>query len=185
VLGAGDVLVADANTGWREHEARRVANALRNDTVYLEAPCATYEECLSIREHSGLPFILDELMTGMVPLLRAWADRAMDIINLKISRVGGLSKAVQMRNACEALGLGMTIEDSWGGDIATTAIAHLVGSTRPEFLFTSTDFNSYIDLSVAPDAPRRVNGRLSVPNRPGLGITVDEAVLGTPVVTVT
>ena len=47
----------------------------------------------------------------------------------------------------------MTIEDSWGGDITTAAIAHLAHSTPPEFLFTATDFNSYV--TVAPPRARR------------------------------
>lgn len=107
----------------------------------------------------------------------------MDVVNIKISRVGGLTKAVQLRNLCESVGIAMTLEDSWGGDITTATIAHLVGSTNPEHYFTSTDFNSYVDLAVARDAPRRVNGRLAVPRGPGLGITVDEKVLGKPVLT--
>jgi len=98
--------------------------------------------------------------------------------------VGGLTKALQLRNLCESVGVVMTIEDSWGGDITTATIAQLAGSTRPEFLFTSTDFNSYVDLSVSPDAPRRRNGRLSVPGGPGLGIAVDEGKLGKPVVSI-
>ena len=43
----------------------------------------------------------------------------------------------------------MTIEDSWGGDIVTAAIAHLAHSTPPEFLFTATDFNSYVTVAIA------------------------------------
>jgi L-alanine-DL-glutamate epimerase-like enolase superfamily enzyme len=108
----------------------------------------------------------------------------MDAVNIKISRVGGLTRAVQIRNLCESLGVVMTLEDSWGGDITTAAIAHLAGSTQPGFLFTSTDFNSYVDLSVAPDAPRRKEGKLAVPRGPGLGITVDDAILGKPLVSV-
>jgi L-alanine-DL-glutamate epimerase-like enolase superfamily enzyme len=119
----------------------------------------------------------------MLPVIRAYNDRAMDVINIKISRVGGLTKAIEIRDMCERLGIIMTLEDSWGGDIATAAIAHLVGSTRPEFLFTSTDFNSYIDVQIADDAPKRQQGRLTVPTAPGLGITVDEARLGEPVFT--
>ena len=42
----------------------------------------------------------------------------------------------------------MTLEDSWGGDIVTAAIAHLAHSTPPEFLFTATDFNSYVTVSM-------------------------------------
>jgi L-alanine-DL-glutamate epimerase-like enolase superfamily enzyme len=184
VLKPGDVLVADANTGWLAHQAIRVVNQLIGTDVYIEAPCVSHEECLVVRRHTTLPMVLDELITGVTPFLRAYHDGAMDVINIKISRVGGISKAVQLRNLCESLGTVMTIEDSWGGDITTATIAHLAGSTRPEFLFTSTDFNSYIDLSVAPDAPRRREGRLGVPPGPGLGISVDEKTLGAPLVTV-
>ena len=184
VLKPGDVLVADANTGWLAHQAIRVVNQLVGTDVYIEAPCVSYEECLVVRRHTTLPVVLDELITGVTPFLRAYRDGAMDVINIKISRVGGISKAVQLRNLCESLGIVMTIEDSWGGDITTATIAHLAGSTRPEFLFTSTDFNSYVDVSLAPDAPRRREGRLAVPSKPGLGISVDEKALGNPVLTV-
>ncbi len=184
VLKPGDVLVADANTGWLPHQAIRVVNGLVGTDVYIEAPCASYEECLTVRRHTVLPMVLDELITAVGPFLRAYHDGAMDVINIKISRVGGLTKAVQLRNLCESLGIVMTIEDSWGGDITTATIAHLAGSTRPEYLFTSTDFNSYIDLRVAPDAPWRKEGRLAVPAGPGLGITVDEKALGAAILTV-
>jgi L-alanine-DL-glutamate epimerase-like enolase superfamily enzyme len=184
VLEPGDVLVADANTGWRPHEAIRLVNAVAGDDVYIEQPCPTLEECLAVRDHTTLPMVLDEVITGVVPLLRAWQARAMDAVNIKISRVGGLTKAKQLRDLCEAVGCVMTIEDSWGGDVTTAAIAHLAGSTRPEFLFSSTDFNSYVDVEVSPDAPRRREGRLPVPAGAGLGITVDERTLGRPVVRV-
>ena len=128
--------------------------------------------------------VIDELITGAPALVHAWQAGAMDVVNIKISRVGGLTKAKQVRDLCETLGVAMTIEDSWGGDIATATIAHLAGSTRPGLLFTSTDFNSYIDTRLADDAPRRAAGRLHVPNGPGLGIHVDVARLGTPVVSV-
>src|SRR5262245_61710368 len=57
-LEPGDVLVADANTGWLPHQAARVARAVRDVDVYIEQPCRTYEECLSVRRHTDLPFVL-------------------------------------------------------------------------------------------------------------------------------
>ena len=75
----------------------------------------------------------------------------------------------------------MTIEDSWGGDIVTAAIAHLAHSTPPEFLFTSTDFNSYVTVRIADGAPRRVNGRMAASTQPGLGVTPKWETLGEPV----
>ena len=177
----GDVLVADANTGWRQHEAVRIAHAVRDVDVYLEQPCRSYEECLAVRRHTDRPFVLDEVIDDLGAVLRGVADQAMDVINLKISKVGGITKARQIRDLCVSLGIAMTIEDTWGGDIITAAIAHLAHSTPPEFLFTATDFNSYVTVSNAAGGPQRANGRLASPPQPGLGVTPRWEVLGAPV----
>jgi len=179
-LGPGEVLVADANTGWTLHEAARVANAVRALDVYIEQPCMTYEECLSIRRRTPLPFVLDEVVTDVHVLLRLLGDGAADVINLKLSRVGGLTRARQMRDLCAAAGIAMIIEDSWGGDIVTAAIAHFAQSTPHDLHFASTDFNSYVSKSIASGAPKRVAGAMSAGNAPGLGVVPLPDVLGAP-----
>jgi L-alanine-DL-glutamate epimerase-like enolase superfamily enzyme len=108
----------------------------------------------------------------------------MDVINLKISKVGGLSKARQIRDLCVSLGIAMTIEDSWGGDITTAAIAHLAHSTPEELRFSATDFNSYVTVSIADGAPRRRHGRMAASTEPGLGVVPRPRVLGKPLVEV-
>ncbi|HEY1434809.1 MAG TPA: cis-3-hydroxy-L-proline dehydratase [Thermoanaerobaculia bacterium] len=171
VLDPSDTLVADANTGWLPHQAARVVRAVRDVDVYIEQPCATYEECLSVRRRTDHPFVLDETIDGMGILLRAAGDLAMDVVNIKISKFGGLTRARQARDLCVSLGVAMTIEDSWGGDVTTAAIAHLAHSTPPELLFTSTDFNSYVAVSTADGAPQRRDGRMAASGAPGLGVT--------------
>jgi L-alanine-DL-glutamate epimerase-like enolase superfamily enzyme len=184
VLKPGDRLVADANTGWLPHEAARVVRAVRDVDVYIEQPCASYEECLAVRRRTDHPFVLDEVIDGVDVLVRAHADRAMDVVNLKISKLGGLTRTRQARDLCVSLGIAMTLEDSWGGDVVTAAIAHLAHGTPPEYLFSSTDFNSYVTRSIADGAPRRENGRLAAPARPGLGVTPRLAEFGRPAVDV-
>jgi L-alanine-DL-glutamate epimerase-like enolase superfamily enzyme len=183
-LQPGDRLIADANTGWLMHDAMRVVRAVRDVDVYIEQPCRTYEECLSVRRHTDHPFVLDENIDSLDMLLRGHADRAMDVVNLKISKLGGLTKTRQARDLCASLGIAMTIEDSWGGDIVTAAIAHLAHSTPPELLFTTTDFNSYVTVSTAEGAPQRANGRMAASTAPGLGVRPRMAVLGKPVLVV-
>lgn len=183
-LRPGDRLVADANTGWRVHEAIRVVRAVRDVDVYIEQPCLSYEECLSVRRATNHPFVLDEVVDNVGMLVRGHADRAMDVVNLKISKLGGLTKTRQARDLCVELGVAMTLEDTWGGDIVTAAIAHLAHSCPPEFLFTATDFNSYVTVSIADDAPQRAHGRLAAPTAPGLGIRPRPDVLGDPVMVV-
>ncbi|MDE0100638.1 MAG: mandelate racemase/muconate lactonizing enzyme family protein [Truepera sp.] len=181
VLEPGDKLIADANTGWLMHEAARVVRAVAGLDIYLEQPCLSYEECLSIRRRTSHPFVLDETIDGIPVLLRAHADAAADIVNIKISKFGGLTRARQARDLCVALGIGVTIEDSWGSDITTAAIAHLAHSTPPNLLFTATDFNSYTPLSTAEGAPQRQQGRLAASAAPGLGVAPRWEVLGEPV----
>ncbi|MDF1745096.1 MAG: mandelate racemase/muconate lactonizing enzyme family protein [Gimesia sp.] len=181
VLQPEDKLIADANTGWLMHEAMRVVNAVKDIDVYIEQPCLTYNECLSIRRNTTLPFVLDEVIDSTATILQGASDGAMDVVNIKISKFGGLTRAKQARDLCVSLGIAMTLEDSWGGDIVTAAIAHLAQGTPPEFQFTSTDFNSYVTTSIAEGAPQRIGGRMSASLSPGLGIQPRMDVLGDPV----
>ena len=103
-LAPGEILAADANTGWRQHEAIQVAHAVSDLPLYLEQPCRTYEECLAVRPHLRRPLILDEVMDSRTAIRRGAADGAMDLINLKISRFGGLSGARRARDLCVDLG---------------------------------------------------------------------------------
>jgi cis-L-3-hydroxyproline dehydratase len=124
------------------------------------------------------------VIDGLDMLLRGKADLAMDVVNIKISKFGGLTKARQARDLCVSMGLAMTLEDSWGGDITTATIAHLAHSTPPEFLFSTTDFNSYVTVSTAEGAPRRIQGRMAASTAPGLGIEPRLELFGKPVVEV-
>lgn len=184
ILQPTDRLVADANTGWTQHEAQRVVRAVRDVDVYIEQPCLTYEECLAVRRNTDHPFVLDENVDSLDLLLRARADLAIDVVNLKISKLGGLTKTRQARDLCVSMGIAMTLEDSWGGDITTAAIAHLAHSTPEAFRFTSTDFNSYVTVSTADGAPQRENGFMKAGAKPGLGIAPKLDVLGPRVVEV-
>ena len=185
LMESGDVLVADANTGWLPHEAHRVVRGVYDVDVYIEQPCLSYRECLAVREHTTHSFILDECIDTLETLTQAIQDRAMDVVNIKISKFGGLTKARTARDLCVAHGIAMTIEDTWGSDIATAAIAHLAHSTPPEFLFSATDFNSYVTVKTARDGPQRKNGRLAAPGDAGLGIQPDAEILGAPIMSTT
>jgi L-alanine-DL-glutamate epimerase-like enolase superfamily enzyme len=184
ILKPTDILVADANTGWTMADAARVVNAVRDVDVYIEQPCMTYEESVSIRRRTSLPFVLDENIGSASDLVKGIADDAFDVINLKISKVGGLTKARLMRDLCVAHSIPMTIEDTWGGDIVTATIAHLARSTPEKFCFTATDINSYVTVSIADGAPQRVNGTMTTTEAPGLGIEPKFDVLGDPVLVV-
>ena len=180
-LRAGDVLAADANTGWRQHEAIRVVKAIRDVDIYIEQPCLSYEECLAVRQHTDHPIILDECMEDLRALMRGCQDRAMDVVNLKVNRVGGLTKARLFRDLAVNLGITMTMEDSWGSEIATAAFTHLAHSTPKGFHFQSSAFHEYHSINVASGAPEIEDGFMTASDLPGLGVSLNRGVLGLPI----
>lgn len=180
-LKRGDVLIADANTGWLPAQAIRVARAVDDLDLFIEQPCETYEECLAVRRAIGHPMVLDESIYDLTATMRAVTDRAMAAINLKISKVGGLTRARVIRDLCVEAGIALTIEDTLGSDIMTAAIAHLAHSTPERSRFTAADFNSYVTKRTAHGAPEGVDGTYAVSDRPGLGIEPMTEILGKPV----
>jgi cis-L-3-hydroxyproline dehydratase len=179
--GDEDIVVADANGGWVLQDAVIAARALEElPRVFLEQPCATLDECLIVRRRTTLPFVLDESIYDVHTLLLAYEAQAMEAINLKISKVGGLSAARRIRDLSQSLGLRLTIEDTWGGDLVTAAVAHLAASTRPEALFTVSFMNDWTNEHIAGYQPRSVGGYGGPGEGPGLGVEVDVAALGQP-----
>jgi cis-L-3-hydroxyproline dehydratase len=183
--GDEDLVVADANGGWRLQDAVVAARALNDlPRVFFEQPCPTLEECLIVRERTTLPMVLDESIRDVQSLVRAYEAKAMEAINLKISKVGGLTPAKLVRDLAQTLGVRLTIEDSWGGDIVTAAVAHLAASTDPEALFTVSFMNDWTVEKVAGHHPRSERGVGRAPVGPGLGIDVDVERLGAPLLAV-
>jgi L-alanine-DL-glutamate epimerase-like enolase superfamily enzyme len=182
--GPDGVIFGDANCGWSLREAVSAARLMEGlPRFFLEQPCATFEECLRVREHTSLPMILDEIITDLQDLLRAWEARALEGFNLKINRVGGLTNARLLRDVGQQLGLIVNVEDSWGGDLTTAAVSHLAASTRAESLQMVSFMNDWTNEHVAGHEPRSRDGIGCAPTGPGLGIAVDPNTLGEPFAT--
>ncbi len=177
----GEVILADANRGWRRDEAFRFVAASAGIDHVLEQPCDRYADNLAVRRRSGLPFKLDESLQGMDDLTRALADDAMDVACIKISKFGGLTKARLARDVCAAAGIPMTVEDVWGCEIVTAALGHLAISTPAAAFLNTTDLHSYNEVHLGEASAYQVGGRLHVTDAPGLGIEPDPGVLGDPV----
>ena len=186
VLDPGDTILADANGGWSRQEAIRFARAVEGTrNVILEQPCATFESCLAVRRLTSLPMVLDEIIVDLGDLVRGISAEAMDHVNLKIGRVGGLTRARLMRDVAVELGLRLTIEDTWGGDIVTAAVAQLAAGVPGDALCAVSFMNDWTNEHVAGHEPRSAGETGPVPDGPGLGIEVDVDALGAPLATFT
>ncbi|MCU1398277.1 MAG: Mandelate racemase/muconate lactonizing protein [Acidimicrobiales bacterium] len=184
--GEDDLVVADANCGWRLNDAITAARLMEDlPRLYFEQPCPTMEECIEVRKRTTLPMVYDEVVHDVPTMLRAVREGGAGAFNLKVSKVGGLTKAKLMRDLAQDLGIQVTIEDTWGGDLVSACSAHLAASTRSESLLTVSFMNDWTNEHVAGYQPRSVNGFGSAPTGPGLGLDVDETTLGAPLLTVT
>ncbi len=180
-IGAEPLLYGDWNCGATKLEAIRVGQAVKHLDVMLEQPCATLEACAEVRHATGMAMKIDENGHDTASLLKAHSLGCMDVVALKLSKFGGISAVRQARDLCTHLGVQMVIEDTWGSDITTAAVAHVAVSAAPKYLLNACDLSGYVYPHVAPDGPRRDNATLRPSDRPGLGVTPDRAILGDPI----
>jgi cis-L-3-hydroxyproline dehydratase len=176
-----DFIVADANGGWCLQDAIVAARLIEPyPRVFFEEPCKTLEECLYVRQHTNLPMVLDEVITDVNTMLRAYHERGMEAINLKISKFAGLTGSKLVRDIADALGLRVTIEDTWGGDLVTAAVSHLAASTKADRTLTVSFMNDWTNEHIAHYQPRSERGVGRAPTGPGLGVEVDVSQLDGP-----
>jgi L-alanine-DL-glutamate epimerase-like enolase superfamily enzyme len=181
LLKPGEKAMADANQGWRVDNAIRVARATKDLDFILEQPCRTYEECQQVRRIAEQPMKLDECITGLHAAQRIVADRGAEICCLKISNLGGLSKARRVRDFLVENRIPVVSEDTWGGEITSSVVAHFAASTPAEYLQNTTDLMNYNTRSTGVGGPSVRDGRLYAPDTPGLGVTPDFDSLGAAV----
>jgi L-alanine-DL-glutamate epimerase-like enolase superfamily enzyme len=177
-VGPGVSLVADANGGFTTQGALEFLRLAPHSEFLVEQPCASFEECAVVRAHCDRPLALDESIDSTAALLRARG--VADAVTLKLSRVGGVSRAARMRDlACE-LGMRVTVEDTGGSTIDTAAMAHLSASTPEPHRGHTVDFNNWVTVENATGLPQPQGGVQPLPTGPGLGIEVLEDALGRP-----
>jgi len=180
VVGDDVVLYADANGAFTAATARKFLRATRDLEYVLEQPCRTYAECASVRRAADRPMVLDESIVTLDDLLRAHRDGVADGITIKLQRVGGITRAVLLRDVAAELGVEVTVEDAGGASLVTAAITH-VGLGTPERLRVHTcDFHMWVSVDHGSGLPPRADGAQRPPDGAGLGIDVDVDALGEP-----
>jgi L-Ala-D/L-Glu epimerase len=164
-------LRVDANAAWTPKQALRTIEALADLGVeFVEQPVAKgdLEGLRFVRERSPLPIFADESCVTLEDIPRVAG--AVDGINIKLMKCGGIAAALQMIAAARAhhlqVMLGCMIESS----LAITAAAHL--SPLVDF----ADLDGALLIESDPfDGVRVERGKLVLPERPGLGVREHES----------
>jgi L-alanine-DL-glutamate epimerase-like enolase superfamily enzyme len=122
----GETYIADANRSWSVPTALRVARNLERYGFFnIEQPCNSYEECLRVRRQSRLTTAIDESVTDFDVLSKVARDDAADIVHIKLSRIGGITRARQMRDFCAVAGLSVSWAKSGGTELSDAAATHV------------------------------------------------------------
>jgi L-alanine-DL-glutamate epimerase-like enolase superfamily enzyme len=167
-------LASDANRGWTPAQALRFVRAIGDVDTYLEQPCATTDEVARVRAHTSLPIMLDESVLHVSDLVRAIMLNAVDAINLKPTRVGGLTKAARLRDVAQACGLMVLVDEPQGAGLATAAMAQLGATIAPNNFLGASYFAPAGDHTL-------IEGAITVDTvTPGLGARVGAADFGEP-----
>ena len=179
-VGESPLVYGDWNCGATSLNAIRVGRAVMDIDVMLEQPCATLEECASVKNATGHPMKIDENAYDTASLLKAYELGVLDAVALKLSKFGGIGACRRARDLCLHLGAMMCIEDTWGSDITTSAALHLGASTKASNLMNVCDLSGYVGPRLDEAAPSRADGRISIHDATGLGVAPHEDVLGAP-----
>ena len=173
-------LYADANGGWLIDEAQRFLLGVKALDFWLEQPCMSLADNRTIGRHCPHPLVLDESITGLNSLIESHNTGMISGITLKIARLGGIGPTRLLRDIAVKLGLRVTVEDTGGSTINTAATAHVMASTPTRYIAHTVDFMNWVTVQNATGMPPCSDGMLHLPEGPGLGISVDETLLGAP-----
>ncbi len=179
-VGPDVPLIVDVNQAYPPGVALRLLRRMERYGLYsIEQPCFRTD----LRAHSVLkkaldtPIMLDESVRDVEELEKAVEAGAIDVLNLKICRVGGLFRALNILEACVDMGVRLYIGTGRELGVGAATLLHMA-SLIPEELFWGCEIGWWFfigfDILKRPLAFR--NGEMEVPSGPGLGVEIaDEA----------
>jgi len=178
----GELFLFDANGGWTPWEAIRVMNAAKGLDAWFEQPCVTYAQCLTVRRQTEQAMSLDEVIVDLPDVSRALADHACDVVNIKLARVGGLTRARRIRDLCLSAGIPMLIMCMAGTVVNDTAVAHFAQAIPEPYCLGTWACQDMVTVDPAPGrGARNIDGYMGPPALPGLGVEPDVELLGEPI----
>jgi L-Ala-D/L-Glu epimerase len=164
------VIRVDANTAWTAKEAIQAINALAPYSIeFVEQPIAPrdWAGLKLVRENVPLPIIADESCVTIEDIPRV--AECVDGINIKLMKCGGLRHALKMIHVARAHNLRVMIGCMIESSLAITAAAHLTP------LVDYADLDGHLLIDNDPYVGVGVlNGKLVLPEGPGLGVKVRE-----------
>jgi L-alanine-DL-glutamate epimerase-like enolase superfamily enzyme len=183
-IGPDVSLAIDLNMAWTAREAvthlRRLAPF---DLAYVEQP-VDYRDLSGLRhvtQHTDIPIMADESVQSLDDVLVLARDRVVDLLHLKLIKLGGIVGLWRAAAIAETAGLELMIGQTNEGGLATAAAAHCGLAVKARYL----ELYGSQGLVEDPASGFALRGGVAtITEGPGLGVTLDVSRLK-PVGTVT
>ncbi len=174
-VGDGVNLRIDANQGWSPKAAVYVGRELEKRNIRIElmeqpVPAHDFEGLRFVREHLTVPVYADESAFSPQDVLRLIGMGAVDGINIKLMKCGGIYNAMKIAAIAESANIPCMVGSMMENHISVTAAAHLAAGKQ---IISGFDLDSPLFCSVNP----AVGGisyrgsKVELSELPGLGIT--------------
>jgi len=176
-LGPDIPICADANCGFAPAAARRYLDGTRSaGLMFLEQPLGPHDlkGLAALTRVAPIPIGADEGIHSLADIT-AHARAGAGGVSLKLIKLGGMSAAVAAAHACERLGLAVNVAAKIAeSGIASAAAVHLAcAAPAVEWGVSLTHF--YLAADIVKEPLTITDGTVGLPEKPGLGVEVDEA----------
>lgn len=180
-LGDDYPLEIDPNQAYSVKDAIRLIRALEDYGLdNVEQPCAWWDldGMALVTSVSPVTITADESVISPVDAIAVVKKRAADRITIKLARLGGFHYGRKVAAIAEASGLNCNMGSKHTFGIGTAAIIHFSAahSIVIEPLGYGSTLERFIDDIIVEEIPFK-DGMVSLPEGPGLGVTLDEAKL--------
>lgn len=174
----GSRVTIDPNGAWSLDEAIRLCSGLRHVLAYVEDPCGAEngysgrEIMAEFRRATGLPTATNMIATDWRQLGHALRLGAIDI-PLADPHFWTMQGSVRVAQICHEMGL------TWGShsnnhfDISLAMFTHVAAAAPGEITAIDTHWIWQDGQRLTKEPFKIIDGRITVPDRPGLGIEVD------------
>ncbi|MEM6971747.1 MAG: enolase C-terminal domain-like protein [Pseudomonadota bacterium] len=178
----GERILYDVNRAWTRQQTLRVMTAVEDLGIAVEQPGETLDDIAAIRPLTRLPISVDERLVTLEDMTRIAREGLAEIVNIKINRVGGLTRAARMRDIALAHGIDCYVMATGGTVLADLEAAHLAQTIPGHRRLGVWACQDMITAEIAGGRGPRANaGTLTAGDTPGLGVEPDESALGSPV----
>lgn len=167
----------DANQGLKPHDAIRILSNLATCRLQMvEQPVSRQdiEGLRHVRRASHCPVMADESVTGPEDVMRLARAEAVDIINLKPQKFGGLVKSAKVAAVATAANLSLFPSSRMCSGIGAAAAAHFYAAL-PQIEFEGEFVDGVLmsenDLLAQPIEV--THGMVSIPTGHGIGVDID------------